>query len=108
MTTFILAEKEKQGRSYMDALGIKYANAHSAYGRGSTFLDDDTVVIGAEGHLFELAEPEQYDPKYKDRLDLSLLPIFPQQFKYEIRKNLINRFNLIKGQANHADRIIVA
>ena len=90
LSTFILAEKPDQARAYMRGLGINYKTDKSDYGRGKTFLDDDTVVIGSSGHMFELAEPERYGEKYKDRSDLSVLPIFPKKFKYEGSQTLVN------------------
>lgn len=108
MSTFILAEKPDQARAYMRGLGIKYKSETSDYGRGKTFLDDNTVVIGSFGHLFELAEPEKYDAKYKDRSNLSVLPIFPKEFRYSGRKELAKVFEMMQNAGNYSSRIIVA
>lgn len=108
LSTFILAEKPDQARAYMRGLGIKYKTDKSDYGRGKTFLDDDTVVIGSSGHMFELAEPERYGEKYKDRSDLSVLPIFPKKFKYEGRSSLAKIFDMMSNAGKYANRIIVA
>ena len=46
----------------------------------SDYLEsDDFVVSWAVGHLVELAEPEDYDPKYK-LWSLNRLPIIPEEF----------------------------
>ena len=108
MSTFILAEKPDQARAYMRALGIKYKNDKSDYGRGKTFLDDNTTVIGSYGHMFELAEPEKYGDQYKDRSDLSVLPIFPKKFQYQGRKELATIFDMMQSAGKYASRIIVA
>ena len=108
LSTFILAEKPDQARAYMRGLGIKYKTDKSDYGRGKTFLDDDTVVIGSSGHMFELAEPERYGEKYKNRSDLSVLPIFPQKFQYEGRSSLAKIFDMMSNTGKYSNRIIVA
>ena len=108
LSTFILAEKPDQARAYMRGLGIKYKTDKSDYGRGKTFLDDDTVVIGSSGHMFELAEPERYGEKYKNRSDLSVLPIFPKKFQYEGRSSLAKIFDMMSNTGKYSNRIIVA
>ena len=106
MTTVILAEKPSQARSYMDGLGIKHtAKQHRA--SGSTFLDSNTVVVSAAGHLLELCEPEHYGEKYKDRTDLSVLPIIPSRFDYELPKENKFLFNEITNEISKADTVIV-
>ena len=88
MTTVILAEKPDQARKYMDGLGIKHtAKQHLA--KGSTFLDPNTVVVSAAGHLLELCEPEHYGKQYEDRDNIEVLPIMPSRFDYDLPKELI-------------------
>lgn len=107
MTTVVLAEKPDQARCYMSALGIPYkGKAHIA--SGQTFLDNATTVCSAAGHLFELCEPEHYDAKYEDREDLSNLPIFPEHFDYELRKEVKNFYFDAKKAIEQADTVIVA
>lgn len=108
MSTFILAEKPDQARSYMRGLGIKVKSPTTDYGRGSTFLDPVTTVIGSFGHLWDLAEPEAYGDQYKERLDLSVLPIFPKKFKYQLNPEHKTTNDMIRNQAWQADRIIVS
>lgn len=107
MTTVILAEKPDQARSYMNGLGLKHTEKqHKA--RGKTFLDDDTIVVSAAGHLLELCEPEHYGEEYKDRDNLNALPIIPSQFDYNLPKENVFLYNEIKNAVAKADRVIVS
>lgn len=92
MTTVILAEKKDQGRHYMTALGIKHG-PKSSKATGKTFLDPVTTVVCASGHLVNLGEPEIYGKRYKDRRDMSILPLIPDRFKYSVGKKQNFLFN---------------
>src|SRR6478735_4974907 len=69
----VIAEKPSVGKDYAKALPGSF-KAESDY-----LESDDFVVSWAVGHLVELAEPEDYDPKYK-LWSLNRLPIIPDQF----------------------------
>jgi DNA topoisomerase-3 len=45
---------------------------------------DDTVITWAVGHLVQLVDPEQYDPKFK-RWRMDDLPIVPERFELAAR-----------------------
>lgn len=107
MTTVILAEKPDQARSYMKGLGIKFKGKQRK-ASGETFLDPNTIVVAARGHLFELEEPEHYGDQYKDRSDLSNLPIFPDRFDYRLRDDCEDVFSEIRQAVSIADTIIIA
>lgn len=107
MTTVVIAEKPDQARAYMDGLGIKYTG-RAGGGKGATFLDQNTEVVSAAGHLIELCEPEKYDPVYKDRDRMDILPIIPGKFAYDIREEVKSKYFQIKNAIDHANRIIVA
>src|SRR6476661_5471468 len=72
--TLVIAEKPSVGKDYAKALPGSF-KAESDY-----LESDDFVVSWAVGHLVELAEPEDYDPKYK-LWSLNRLPIIPEQFE---------------------------
>ncbi len=85
MKTLIIAEKPSVGRDIAGALdGVfqKRALADlSAKAKGGkddpTFLEsDDYVITWAVGHLVQLAEPEEYDEKWK-KWRMADLPIVP-------------------------------
>ena len=71
--TLVIAEKPSVGKDYAKALPGSF-KAESDY-----LESDDFVVSWAVGHLVELAEPEDYDPKYK-LWSLNRLPIIPEEF----------------------------
>ena len=72
--TLVIAEKPSVGRDYAKALPGTFTD------RKDYLESDDYVVSWAVGHLVELAEPENYDSKYR-MWSLNRLPIIPEQFK---------------------------
>jgi DNA topoisomerase III len=72
--TLVIAEKPSVGKDYAKALPGSFKDQ-------SDYLEsDDFVVSWAVGHLIELAEPEDYDAKYR-LWSLNRLPIIPEQFE---------------------------
>lgn len=53
------------------------------------------VISWAVGHLVGLAEPEEYDKKYKQWL-LSYLPIIPKPFRFSVLEGAEDRFGILK------------
>lgn len=70
----IIAEKPSLGREIAAVLGIESKKDGHIVCRGNS------VVTWCFGHLFELAQPEDYNPAYK-RWDLASLPIIPSTWK---------------------------
>jgi DNA topoisomerase-3 len=76
--TLVIAEKPSVGRDLARVLPGPFKKQEG-------YLEaDDWVVAWAVGHLVQLAEPEEYDAKYK-RWRMADLPIVPERFKLEIR-----------------------
>src|ERR1044072_4035988 len=76
--TLVLAEKPSVGRDLTRALPGQF-DKHEGY------LESDThVVTWAVGHLVQLAEPDEYDAKYKKRR-MADLPIVPDDFRLVVR-----------------------
>ncbi len=77
--TLILTEKPSVARDFAKALGVK--------GKKDGYLEnDDYIITWAVGHLVELFEPQDYDPKWK-KWRLENLPILPSHVQYKpIRK----------------------
>jgi DNA topoisomerase-3 len=74
----VIAEKPSVGRDLTKALPGAFAK-HEGY------LESDThVVTWAVGHLVQLAEPDEYDAKYK-KWRMADLPIVPDRFKLVVR-----------------------
>jgi DNA topoisomerase-3 len=76
--TLVLAEKPSVGRDLTRALPGQFAK-HEGY------LESDThVITWAVGHLVQLAEPDEYDAKFK-KWRMVDLPIVPDEFHLAIR-----------------------
>ena len=76
--TLVIAEKPSVGRDLASALPGKFAK-HEGY-----LESDDSVITWAVGHLVELVDPDEYDPKLK-KWRMADLPIVPEHFKLRPR-----------------------
>jgi DNA topoisomerase III len=76
--TLVIAEKPSVGRDLSRALPGAFAK-HEGY-----LESDSHIVTWAVGHLVQLAEPDEYDPKYK-KWRMADLPIIPEQFRLVVR-----------------------
>ncbi len=76
--TLVIAEKPSVGRDLSRVLP-------GAFQKHEGYLETDThVMTWAVGHLVQLAEPDEYDPKYK-KWRMADLPIVPDEFKLVVR-----------------------
>jgi len=76
--TLIVAEKPSVGRDLAGALP-------GSFEKNEAFLESDEYVITwAVGHLVELAQPEEYDEKFK-KWRMADLPIVPEAFRLKPR-----------------------
>src|SRR3954447_15991605 len=76
--TLVIAEKPSVGRDLTRVLPGAFAK-HDGY-----LESESHVVTWAVGHLVQLAEPDEYDPKYK-KWRMADLPIVPDEFKLVVR-----------------------
>ncbi len=76
--TLVIAEKPSVGRDLVRVLPGAFTN-HKDYLEGP-----DHVVTWAVGHLVSLADPDEYDDKYK-KWRMADLPIVPSRFKLVVR-----------------------
>ena len=77
---------------------------------GSGFLEGGQyVVTWGLGHLVTLADPEDYDPKYKT-CKMEDLPIMPEHFKLEVIRQTQKQYHAVKSQIHRKDigEIIIA
>src|SRR4029077_4869283 len=77
-TTLVIAEKPSVGRDVARVLPGPFAK-HEGY-----LEADEHVITWAVGHLVQLAEPDEYDEKYK-KWRMADLPIVPDRFKLVVR-----------------------
>ena len=76
--TLVIAEKPSVGKDLAGVLPGPFTK-HEGY------LESEThVITWAVGHLVQLAEPDEYDPKYK-KWKMADLPIVPDRFKLVVR-----------------------
>jgi DNA topoisomerase-3 len=76
--TLVIAEKPSVGRDLARVLPGPFAK-HEGY-----LEAPDYVISWAVGHLVQLADPDEYDAKYK-RWRMPDLPIVPSKFKLVVR-----------------------
>src|ERR671924_1126797 len=76
--TLVIAEKPSVGRDLTRVLPGAFAK-HDGY-----LESDQHVVTWAVGHLVQLAEPDEYDDRYK-KWRMADLPIVPDRFRLIVR-----------------------
>jgi DNA topoisomerase III len=98
----VLAEKPSVGRDIAKVL--RCSKQGNGYIEGEKY-----VVTWALGHLVTLADPEEYDDKYK-AWRLEDLPMLPSQLKLVVIKQSGRQFSVVKEQMNRKDvnEIVVA
>ena len=102
----IIAEKPSLGRNIADAIGGM--TKRNGYIEGKEY-----IVTWAFGHLFSLADIEDYskNPPKEKRWTLDNLPCFPEEFKFELKKGsdkkvdsgVVRQFELLKALCNRED-----
>lgn len=76
----IIAEKPSLARNIASALGKMK--------KGDGFLADDKyIVTWAFGHLFSLADIEEYSPNPDGRWSMKNIPCFPEKFQFGLKKD---------------------
>ena len=76
----IIAEKPSLARNIASALGKMK--------KGDGFLADDKyIVTWAFGHLFSLADIEDYSPNPDGRWSMKNIPCFPEKFQFGLKKD---------------------
>ncbi|MFW5853927.1 MAG: DNA topoisomerase 3 [Thermodesulfobacteriota bacterium] len=101
MKTLILTEKPSVARDFAKALGVK--TRHDGY-----MADGDTVITWALGHLLELLEPQDYDPRWKT-WRLNALPILPERFRYKPISKTRKQLRIVKKLLKSPlERVVIA
>ncbi len=83
--TLYIAEKPSMARDIAFALGAKKKE-------GIKYVGNQVWVSWCVGHLVEIANPDQHDPRWKS-WRLSELPILPQQLKWLPKAKTKSHFN---------------
>ena len=102
MKSLVLAEKPSVAKEIARVLGC--GQKHKGYMEGSNY-----VVTWALGHLVTLAEPEEYDPKYKT-WNLEDLPLLPPKMNLKVMKETSQQFRAVAQLCKRQDisELIVA
>jgi DNA topoisomerase III len=83
--TLVIAEKPSVGQDLARVLPGPFEKHTGASERTPRWLEGpDHVITWAVGHLVQLAEPDEYDDKYK-KWRMADLPIVPRNFKLVVR-----------------------
>lgn len=91
----VLAEKPSAAQSFAAVLGADKRN--EGYLEGNGYL-----VSWCIGHLVELIQPGGYDEKYR-RWKVADLPIFPQEWKYQVSSGTKKQFAILKKLMERKD-----
>ncbi len=99
--TLVIAEKPSVGRDLARVLP-------GPFQRGEGILEGpEHVITWAVGHLVQLAEPDEYDDKFK-RWRMADLPIVPPKFKLVVRDERSRRqMNVVKRALGRDDVDVV-
>src|SRR6202140_5263580 len=90
--TLVIAEKPSVGRDLARVLPGPFAK-HEGWLEGP-----EHVITWAVGHLVQLAEPDEYDPKFK-RWRMADLPMVPERFKLMVRDERSRKqMSVVSGQ----------
>lgn len=102
MKSLVLAEKPSVAKEIARVLGCNQKHKHYMEG-------PKHVVTWALGHLVTLAEPEDYDAKYK-AWNLEDLPLLPERMKLKLIKETTPQFRAISQLAQRGDleQLIIA
>ncbi len=97
--TLVIAEKPSVGRDLVRVLPGAFTK-----GDGGTYLEGpEHIVTWAVGHLVQLADPDEYDEKYK-KWRMADLPIVPDHFKLVVRDERSKKqMNVVKRQLARDD-----
>lgn len=91
----VIAEKPSVAQSIAKVIG--------ATGRKDGYVEGNGYLVSwCFGHLVELAQPQEYDPKY-EKWKKDDLPIFPSPFKYDVTDSTKKQFKILKDLMNRDD-----
>ncbi|MCI9106099.1 MAG: DNA topoisomerase III [Lachnospiraceae bacterium] len=102
MKSLIIAEKPSVARDI--ARVMKCSKQGNGYIEGSQY-----IVTWGLGHLVELADPEAYNPEYK-QWKMEHLPLLPDPFKLMVIPQTSKQYAAVKSQLHRkdVDEIIIA
>ena len=102
MKALVIAEKPSVARDI--ARVLKCSKQGSGWIEGERY-----IVTWGLGHLVTLADPEDYDKKYRE-WKMEHLPMMPEHFRLEVIKQTSKQFQAVKAQLHRKDvhQVIIA
>src|SRR5947209_2046424 len=99
--TLVIAEKPSVGRDLARVLP-------GSFTKGEGFLEGpEHIITWAVGHLVQLADPDEYDDRFK-KWRMADLPIVPDRFKLVVRDERSQKqMNVVKRQLGRDDVSLV-
>ncbi|SFL28607.1 DNA topoisomerase-3 [Lachnospiraceae bacterium KH1T2] len=91
----VIAEKPSVAQSIAKVIGA--SEKRDGYLEGNGYL-----VSWCFGHLIELVQPQEYDPKY-EKWKKDDLPIFPDPFRYNVTNSTKKQFKVLKNLMDRDD-----
>ena len=95
MKALVIAEKPSVARDIARVLKCQKSLNGALEG-------DRYIVTWALGHLVTLADPEDYDKKYKE-WKMEDLPMMPETFRLEVIKQTGKQYQAVKSQIHTKD-----
>jgi DNA topoisomerase-3 len=104
LTTY-LCEKPSQASDLSKYLGFKGSHRKKNY-----YLDETRglAVIHAVGHLFELANPEAYEPSLSKSWDLKKLPVLPANYNVALKPEMKQIFDTCKRILSKTSLVVIS
>ena len=93
--SLIITEKPSVAQEFAKVLRVS--------GRKDGYIENNEYVITwCVGHLVGLVYPESYDMKYK-KWKLEDLPFLPQEYKYDVIKDVAKQYNIVHSMLMRED-----
>jgi len=78
------------------SVAISIAKVLGANSRRDGYIEGNNYIVSwCVGHLIRMSNPESYDEKYR-KWDMADLPIFPDNYKYEISKYTKKQYGVLR------------
>lgn len=78
------------------SVSADFAKVLGSFSRENGYFENDQwVITWSVGHLVTLSYPEVYDESLK-KWTLDTLPFLPEQYKYEVIKNVKEQYDIVK------------
>ena len=85
------------------SVAMSIAKALSVYDKKDGYVEGNGYrITWCVGHLVELVQPQEYDERFQ-KWSFDTLPIIPDEWKYNVKKDVKKQFNVVKRLMNASD-----